>query len=116
MNFEEKTKEEFDALSPEEQAKYLKDKAAADKAATKAKKDAEKGSDSAGLTEKHFQEQGAKSKANIANGGKEVVVSLTNKTMVRFTKDFGHMKENHKQEVSDLALAIYEKAGVVEKI
>lgn len=111
--FEEKTQEEIAKLTPEELTAYNKAKAAAEKA----KKDAEKGSSkSAGVTEKHFQEQGEKSKENRSNGGEDVKVSLTNKTMVEFTKDFGHMTKGHKQEVSDVALAIYEKAGVVKKI
>lgn len=85
----------------------------------KSKKDAPEPSDiaaAAGKTEEYFAEQGAKSKSNLSQGGKEVEVSLTNKTLVRFTKNFGFLKKDHVQEISDVALAIYEKAGVIEKL
>lgn len=111
--FVEKTPEEIAALNPDQLAAYNKEKAAAEKAAKAAEK---ANSGAAGATEKHFQEQGQKSKENRANGGEDVKVSLTNKTKVRFTADFGFIKKGHEQEVSDVALAIYEKAKVVEKI
>lgn len=53
---------------------------------------------------------------NLQSGGKAVKISLTNTTNVVFTKDYGFIKAGHKQKVSDLALEIYQKAGVVEKI
>lgn len=98
-----------------ETAKDVKQKANA----FNTRKDAVEPSDiaaAAGKTEEWFQEQGAKSKSNLSQGGKEVEVSLTNKTLVRFTKNFGFLKKGHEQEVSDVAYAIYEKAGVIEKI
>ena len=73
-------------------------------------------SSSAGKTKEYFEEQGEKSKENRSKGGEDVKASLTNKTMVRFTKDHGFFKKGHEQEVSDVALAIYEKAKAVEKI
>jgi len=85
----------------------------------KSKKDVIEPSDiaaAAGKTEEYFVEQGAKSKSNLSQGGKEVEISLINKTLVRFTKNFGFIKEGHEQEVSDVALAIYEKAKVIEKL
>lgn len=69
-----------------------------------------------GVAKEYFETQGAKSKENKSNGGKEVEVSLTNKTSVRFTKDFGFMKKGDVQEVSDVALAIYEGKKVIEKL
>lgn len=115
--FVEKTPEQIAALSPDELAAYNKEKEAAEKAADKAaKKETSEKNPAAGATQEHFQEQGQKSKENRTNGGEDVKVSLTNKTKVRFTADFGHMKKGHEQEVSDVALAIYEKAKVVEKI
>ena len=85
----------------------------------KGKKDAPEQSDldkAAGITEEYFDEQGAKSRSNKANGGTEVVVSLVNKTLVRFKENFGFIKKGHEQEVSDVAYAIYDKAGVIEKL
>lgn len=70
-----------------------------------------------GLTNAYFEEQGAKSKANRANGGEDVKISLTNKTLVRFTKDFGkHLKKGDEMEISDMAFDVYNKAGVIEKL
>ena len=71
---------------------------------------------SEGIAKEYFDAQGAKSKENRANGGKEVEVSLVNKTLVRFTKNFGFMKAGEVQEVSDIALAIYEGKKVIEKL
>lgn len=70
----------------------------------------------AGITKEYFDEQGAKSLENKRNGGEEVKVSLTNKTIVEFTEDFGYFKKGHIQEVSDVALAIYEKKKVIKKV
>ncbi len=83
----------------------------------KAEKGTEKAKDaSAGKTKEYFEEQGEKSKKNRSQGGEDVKVSLTNKTLVRFKANHGFFKKGHEQEVSDVALAIYEKAGVVEKL
>lgn len=111
--FVEKTKEEIAKMTHEELTAYNKEKASAK---AEAKKESKTSNPSAGLTEKHFQEQGKKSKENRSNGGEDVKVSLINKTKIRFKEDFGFMKKGHVQEVSDTALAIYEKAGVIEKI
>ena len=75
-------------------------------------------SDVAGITAAYYKEQGAKSKKLIADGKTEgVTVSLTNTTEVRFIKDFGkHLKEGDELTVSDVAYAIYDKAGVIEKV
>lgn len=57
------------------------------------------------------------SKKNRANGGKDVVVSITDTVEVRFTKDFGkHIKKGHTQRMSILSYKVYDKNGVVEKI
>jgi len=70
-----------------------------------------------GIVADYFSEQGAKSRKQRSEGGDDVKVSLVNMTNVRFTEDFGeHIKKGHEQQVSDVALAIYEKAGVIEKI
>ena len=69
-----------------------------------------------GAAQEYYDAQGAKSKENKSNGGEEVKVSLTNKTKVRFIKDFGFMKKGDEQEVSDVALAIYEGKKVIEKL
>lgn len=67
--------------------------------------------------QKVLEQKGKQSAENIAKGGSAVKVSLTKKTLVEFTKDYGkHIKKGHVQEVSDLALEIYEKAGVVKKV
>ncbi len=78
--------------------------------------DYESNNDSAGKTKEYFEKQGEKSKSNRSAGGKDVEVSLTNKTLVKFTKDHGFFKKGHEQEVSDVAFSIYETAGVIEKI
>lgn len=69
------------------------------------------------IVEKHFQEKGKQTKENLSSGGKEVLISLTNKVNVEFTKDYGdHIKAGHTQEVSETAFEIYNKAGVVKKL
>lgn len=108
-------------MTPEEilAAETAKGAEAAKPKASKTKKDQPEPSDiaaAAGKTQEYYEEQGAKSKHNLSQGGKEVEVSLTNKTLVRFTKNFGFLKKGHEQEVSDVAYAIYEKAGVIEKL
>jgi len=72
----------------------------------------------AGITNAYYKEQGAKSKKLIAEGKTEgVVINLERTTPVRFTRDFGkHMKEGDELSVSDVAYAIYDKAGVIEKL
>jgi hypothetical protein len=70
----------------------------------------------AGATEAYYAEQGAKSLENAKTMGEPVKVSLINKTAVRFIKDHGFFKKGHTQEVSDVALAIYEKAKAIEKL
>lgn len=73
--------------------------------------------EAAGVTKEYFDEQAEKSRKNRANGGEDVKISLTNKTLVRFTKNFGkHLKKGDEMEISDQALAIYEKKGVIEKL
>ena len=103
--FQEKTPEEIALLSAEELKAYN----AAEKAADKDAKAKDPVKD-------HFEAKGKQSKENIANGGSPVIVSLVNKTLVRFTKDYGFMKKGHEQEVSDTALEIYTKEGVIEKL
>lgn len=106
---------EKDKAAPETKGAEVKEKEATaetiEVTAEKVEKDA-----AAGGTKEYFEEQGAKSKSNRSQGGEDVKVSLTNKTLVRFKKDHGFFKKGHEQEVSDVALAIYEKAGVVEKL
>lgn len=83
----------------------------------KNKSEAKEVNEAAGVTKAYYEEQGEKSRKNRANGGEDVKISLTNKTLVRFTKDFGkHLKEGDEMEVSDMAFAIYQKAGVIEKV
>jgi len=70
-----------------------------------------------GLVRDYLNEQAAKTVKNRQTGGEDVKISLTNKTLVRFTKDFGkHLHAGDEMELSDMAVAIYEKAGVIEKI
>lgn len=64
----------------------------------------------------YFEEKGAESAKNRASGGKDVSISLTNKTKVEFTKDYKGIKKGHTQEVSDVAYEIYKKADVVKKV
>lgn len=66
--------------------------------------------------QEYFEEKGAESAQNIAKGGKEVSISLTNKNNVEFIKDYKGIKKGHVQEVSDVAFEIYKKAGVVKKV
>ncbi len=108
-------------MTPEEilAAETAKGAEAANKGKNKAKNDQPTASEmeaAQGKTAEYFEEQGKKSKENKAQGGKEVEVSLTNKTFVRFTKNHGFFKKGHEQEVSDVAFAIYDKAGVIEKL
>ena len=81
-----------------------------------AAKKSEEGTEAKGIVEAHFEAKGKQTKENLSNGGSPVVVSLVNKTLVRFTKSFGFMEKGHVQEVSDTALEIYTKEGVIEKI
>jgi len=86
-------------------------------AQAKKTEDSTENNEARGLVLAYMKEQGAKSKKQLSEGGKEVVLSLTNTTNVRFTKDFGlYLKEGMEQEVSDQAFAIYDKAGVIEKV
>lgn len=50
------------------------------------------------------------------DNGKDIVISLTNKRKVEFTKDYGFMRIGHTQEVSDQAFEIYNKAGVIKEV
>lgn len=63
-----------------------------------------------------MQEKAKQSSVNIKNGKEAVIVKLDGKVNVRFTKDYGFMKKDQEQTVSDLAFDVYSKAGVVEKI
>ena len=79
--------------------------------------DAKTQNEAAGITAEYFAEQGAKSADNRSKGGEDVKLSLTNKTTVRFTKDFGkHLKKGDVMEISDQAVAIYMSKGVIEKL
>lgn len=73
--------------------------------------------EAAGVSKAKIEQLAEKSKENRKNGGEDVKVSLTNRTNVRFTKNFGkHLKKGDEMEVSDLALQIYSDKGVIEKI
>ncbi len=63
-----------------------------------------------------FDEKGEETQSNLSKGGSPVVINLVNKTMIEFTENYGFFKKGHKQEVSDVALAIYQKKGVVKKL
>lgn len=63
-----------------------------------------------------MQEKAKQSSVNIKNGKEAVIVKLDGKVNVRFTEDYGFMKKDQEQTVSDLAFDVYSKAGVVEKI
>lgn len=114
--FTEKTPEEIAALNPEELKAYNADKKAHDAKVAKEAKDAAKGDKSAGATQAYYDKKGAETLENYRKGGNPVTVNLTNKTEVEFTEDFGYFKKGAKQEVSDVALAIYESKGVVKKL
>jgi len=107
--FVEKTTEEIALLGPEDLKAYNAEK----KAATKA---SEKGAKSAGITKEFYDKKGAETLENYKKGGTAATVNLTNKTLVEFTKDFGYFKKGQSQEVSDVALAIYESKEVVKKL
>ncbi len=107
--FVEKTKEEIAALSPEELKAYNAEKKANDAANKNA-------NSSAGVVKNFMEKKADESLENIRKGGSAVTVNLTNKTMVEFTQDFGFFKKGHRQEVSDVALAIYEEKKVIKKL
>lgn len=109
--FTEKTAEEIAALNPEQLKAYN-----ADKKAFKSQKEAAKNDPSAGATKEFFDKKGAETVENFKKGGSAVTVNLTNKTLVEFTENFGFFKKGHVQEVSDVALAIYEGKNVVKKL
>lgn len=62
------------------------------------------------------KEKAEQSRKNRLNGGKDVVVSITDTVNVRFTKDFLKMKKGHTQRISQLAYEMYNKNKCVEKI
>ena len=78
----------------------------------------EENNEAAGLAKEYFEDKGEKSRQNRVNGGNDVVISLTNKNDVKFTKDFGkHFKKGDTLEgISDAAFEIYNKKGVIEKL
>lgn len=63
-----------------------------------------------------LESKAEQTKKNLSQGGTAVKVSIVNTTEVIFTADYGYMKKGHKQRVSDLALEMYQKAGVVERL
>lgn len=114
--FQEKTLEEIAALNPEELKAYNAEKKAHEAKVAKEAKGTAKTDKSAGAVQAFYNEQGAKTLENHQKRGNPVTVNLTNKTVIEFTEDFGFFKKGDSQEVSDVALAIYEKAGVVNKL
>lgn len=111
--FTEKTPEEIAALNPEQLKAYNAEKKAHD---AQLAKDAAKANKSVGSTKEFYDKKGAETLENYKKGGTATVVNLTNKTLVEFTEDFGFFKKGHKQEVSDVALAIYEGKSVIKKL
>lgn len=111
--FTEKTPEEIAALNPEQLKAYNAEKKAHD---AQVAKDEAKADKSAGATKAFYDKKGAETLENFKKGGTAAVVNLTNKTLVEFTEDFGFFKKGHKQEVSDVALAIYEGKSVIKKL
>lgn len=81
----------------------------------KAKKDEPTASEmnaAAGATEDFYKEQGAKSQENRKNGQEDVKFNLTNKTRIKVLENHGFMKAGTTHELSDVALAIHDKAGM----
>lgn len=111
--FIEKTKEEIAALNPEQLKAYNAEKKVND---AQVAKEAAKGDKSAGAVKEFYDKKGAETLENYQKGGTAAIVNLTNKTLVEFTEDFGFFKKGHKQEVSDVALAIYEGKNVIKKL
>lgn len=111
--FTEKTPEEIAALNPEQLKAYNAEKKAYD---AQVAKDAAKADKSAGATKAFYDKKGAETLENYKTGGSAAVVNLTNKTAVKFIEDFGFFKKGHVQEVSDVALAIYESNKVIKKL
>ncbi len=72
--------------------------------------------DAKGAVQEFFDEKGEETRQNLLKGGSPVIVNLTNKTEVEFVSDYGFFKKGQRQEVSDVALAIYQKKGVVKKL
>lgn len=114
--FTEKTPEEIAALNPEELKAYNAEKKAHDAKVAKDAKDASKADKSAGATLEYYEKKGKETLENYSKGGKAATVDLTNKTLVEFTEDFGYFKKGQSQEVSDVALAIYQDKKVVKKL
>lgn len=116
--FQEKTPDEIAALNPEELKAYNAEKKAHDaKVAKEAKNTQNTDTDkSAGATKEFYDKKGAETLENYKKGGTPVTVNLTNKTLIEFTEDFGHFKKGQSQEVSDVALAIYESKSVIKKL
>ena len=111
--FKEKTPEEIAALNPEQLKAYNAEKKAHD---AQVAKDAAKTDKSAGAVKDFYDKKGAETLENYKKGGTASVVNLTNKTAVEFIEDFGFFKKGHVQEVSDVALAIYESNKVIKKL
>jgi hypothetical protein len=111
--FQEKTAEEIAALNPDELKAYNAEKKAHDAKVAKEAKNADK---SAGAVKEFYDKKGAETLENYKKGGSAATVNLTNKTLIEFTEDFGHFKKGQSQEVSDVALAIYEGKGVIKKL
>ena len=63
-----------------------------------------------------FDKKGEESASNLAKGGSEATISLTNKVNVEFIEDYGFMKKGHVQEISDAAFEIYNSLKVVKKV
>lgn len=73
--------------------------------------------EAAGVVKEYYDEKAAESADRRSKGGEDVTISLTNKTMVEFTSDFGKwLKKGDRMEISDQALEIYTKKGVIKKL
>jgi len=70
----------------------------------------------AGITTAYLQEKGQESATRRKNQESDVEVSLLDTHKVKFTKDFGFMKKDRVETISQMAFEIYTKAGVIEKI
>lgn len=73
--------------------------------------------EAAGIVKEYYDEKSAESAERRSKGGEDVTISLTNKTLVEFTSDFGKwLKKGDRMEISDQALEIYTKKGKIKKL
>ena len=75
--------------------------------------------ESKSLTQEVLEDKGKQSEKNVRKGEAMETVKLTSSSKIKvvFTENYGkHIKKGHKQFLSELAFAAYDKKGVVKKV